>query len=108
VAGKHVVVGASMTKSAGGRLGKRGVADRRGPQTSEGEQVNGRSALTGRPHRAASESGRVRGRNDADRSVPPGSRRERGRDSVCVVVADIWGPPVRRRERARPGWLDWA
>jgi hypothetical protein len=36
VAGKRAAVGASTTESAGRRLGKRGVADRRGPQTSEG------------------------------------------------------------------------
>ena len=38
VAGKRAVVGASMTESAGGRLGKRGVADRQGPRTREGER----------------------------------------------------------------------
>jgi hypothetical protein len=31
MAGKRVVVVASMTESVGRRLGKRGVADRRGP-----------------------------------------------------------------------------
>ena len=41
VAGKHVVVSASMMESVGGRLGKRGVADRRGPRTSKGEWQTG-------------------------------------------------------------------
>jgi hypothetical protein len=34
--GETRVVGASMAECAGGRLGMRGVADRRGPRTSEG------------------------------------------------------------------------
>jgi hypothetical protein len=87
------------------------VADRRGPQTSEGEQANGRLALTGRSHRATSESGRVRGQVGADRSVPPDNGRERGRESARVrtpTIAGRWGPPVRRRGRARslarPSW----
>jgi hypothetical protein len=50
VARNHVVVGVSTTESEGGRLGKRGVTDRRGPQTSEGERVNWRSALTVKSH----------------------------------------------------------
>jgi hypothetical protein len=54
-----------------------GVANRQGSQTSESVWANGRSALTGRSHRAASESGHVRGRVSADRSVPSGSARER-------------------------------
>jgi hypothetical protein len=82
VAGKHAVVDASTMGSASGRLGKGVVADRRGPQASKGERANGQPALTGRSHRAARESGRVRGRIDADRSVPPGSGRERGRESA--------------------------
>jgi hypothetical protein len=49
-------------------------------------------------------SERVRRRIDADRPVPPGSGRERGRGSACTVVTDRWGPPVRRRGRARPDW----
>jgi hypothetical protein len=73
VAEKRAVVGASTTESTGGRLEKRGVADRRGPRTSEGERANGRSALIGRSHRAASESGHEHGRVDANRSGPPGS-----------------------------------
>jgi hypothetical protein len=103
VAGIRTVMGASTTASAGGRLGKGAVADRRGPQTSKGQRANGRSALTGRSHRAASESGRVRGRIGADRPIPLGSGRERGRGSACAVVADRWDPPVRRCGRARPG-----
>jgi hypothetical protein len=103
VAGKHTVLGASTMESAGGRLGKGEVADRWGPQTNEGERANGQSALTGRSHRAASESEHVRGRVGADRLAPPSSRRKRGRESAGTVVADRWGPPVRRRERARPG-----
>jgi hypothetical protein len=43
----------------------RGVADRRGPRTSEGEQQTGGQLLTGRSHRAASESGQERERIDA-------------------------------------------
>jgi hypothetical protein len=41
VDGKRAVVGASTVESAGGRLEKRGVADRRGPRTSKGEQQTG-------------------------------------------------------------------
>jgi hypothetical protein len=41
VAGKRAVVGTSTTESAGRRLGKRGVADRRGPRTSKGEWQTG-------------------------------------------------------------------
>jgi hypothetical protein len=78
VAEKRAVVGASTTESASGRLGKGAMADRRGPQTSEGERANGRSALTVRSHRAASESRRVRGRVGADSSTPPGYEREGG------------------------------
>jgi hypothetical protein len=88
VAGKRAVVGASTMESADGRLGKRRVADRRGPQTSEGERANGRLALTGRSHRATSESGRVRGRVGTDRSVPPGSGRERER--ACADADGRW------------------
>jgi hypothetical protein len=107
VAGKRAAVSASMTESASERLWKGAVASRRGPQTSEDERANGRSALTGRSHRAASESGRVRGRIGVNRLVPPGSGRERG--SPGAVVADRLGPPVRRRGRARGlAGLDWA
>jgi hypothetical protein len=62
VAEKCSVVGASTTESVGKRLGKGAVADRRGPQVSEGKRANGRSALTGRACRVAREDGRVRGR----------------------------------------------
>jgi hypothetical protein len=83
-----------------------GMADRQGPQTSEGEWANGRSALTWRSHQAASETGRVCRRVGADRLIPPGSWRERG---TRAVVADRWGPPVRRCGRARGlAGLDWA
>ena len=106
---RDTVMGASTTESAGGRLGQGVVADRQGSQTSEGEQANDRSALTGRSHRAASESGRVRGRIGADRPVPPSSGRESGRGSACAVMADRWGPPFRRHGRARVlAGLDWA
>jgi hypothetical protein len=84
VAGKRTVVGTSTTKSTGGRLGKRVVADRRGSQTSEGEWANGRSTLTGRSHRAASERGHEHGRVGADRSDPPSSGRERERERACA------------------------
>jgi hypothetical protein len=84
------------------------VADRWGPQASEGERANGWSTLTVSAHRAARENGRVRERIGTDRPVPPGSRRERGRESAWAVVADRWGPPVRRRRRARGlARLDW-
>jgi hypothetical protein len=96
-------VGVSKTESVGGRLGKGVVADRRGPQTSEGERANGQSALTERAHRAARENGRVRERIGADRPIPPGSRRERERVRArSRAIADRWGPPDRRRVRT-PG-----
>jgi hypothetical protein len=79
---KRAVVVASTTESADGRLGKGVVADRWGPQASEGKRVNGRSKLTEGVHRAARANGRVRKRIGADRSVPLGSGRERGR--VCA------------------------
>jgi hypothetical protein len=41
VAGKRGVVGASTTESVGERLGKRGVADRQGQWTSDGERQTG-------------------------------------------------------------------
>jgi hypothetical protein len=73
VAGKRAVMGVSIMESAGRRLGNRVVADRRGPQTSEGKRANGRSALTGRFHRAA------RAGTCADGSAPTGqSHREAG------------------------------
>jgi hypothetical protein len=90
VARKCTVMGASMTGSAGGMLGKRGVADMRGPRTSEGERANRRSALTGRSHRVASDSGHERGRVGADKSGPPGSGRERGRESTCADAGGRW------------------
>jgi hypothetical protein len=83
VVGKHAVVGASMTENAGGRLGKMEVADRQGPRTSEGGQQTCGQMMTGRSHRAASESGHERGRFGAYRSAPLGSKRERGRMSGC-------------------------
>jgi hypothetical protein len=108
VARKRAVVGASMTESADGRLGKRGVADRRGPQTSEGERVNGRSTLTGAPTKKRARAGVC-----ADGSAPTGQPHraagERERVGACAVVADRWGPPVRGRGRARSlAGLDWA
>ena len=66
--------------------------------------VNGRIELTKGVHGAVRENARVRGGIDADRPVPPGSGRARGRGSACTVVTDRWGPPVRRRGRARPDW----
>jgi hypothetical protein len=51
----------------------------------------------------------------ADRPGPPGSVRERGRESARAgtrAVVGWWGPPVRRRGRARglagPSRADWA
>ena len=46
---------------------------------------------------------RVREGIDADRAGPPGSGRERRRESMCVrtrAITGRWGPPVRRRGRA--------
>jgi hypothetical protein len=108
VARKHVVVGASTMESTGERLGKGLVADRRGLQASKGERANGRSALRGRSHRAARESGRVRRWIGTDRSVPPGRGRERGRGSTLArtrAIADRWGLPVRRCGRVHGAWL---
>jgi hypothetical protein len=54
------------------------------------------------------ENGCVHGRISADRPVPPGSGRERGRESARArmrAIADRWGPPVRQREHARAAWL---
>jgi hypothetical protein len=77
--------------------------------------ANGRSTLTGRSHKAASESGHERGWFGADRSSPSGSGRERGRESTRArtrAVAGRWGPPVRRCGRTRvvagPSWANWA
>jgi hypothetical protein len=98
------VVGASKAESMGGRLGKAVVADRSCTEASKGERANGRSALTKRIHRPSRENGRVRKRIGADRMVPPGSGSERGGESTLVrtwAIADRWGPPVRRRGRAR-------
>jgi hypothetical protein len=81
------------------------LADRWGPQASEGERANRRSTLTERAHRIAIEDGRVRERIGTNRSVPLGSGRERGREGVCTVIDDRWGPPpVRRRGCTRLGW----
>jgi hypothetical protein len=68
----------------GGRVGRREVregeeADRWDPRASKGEHENERSALIGQTHRAARGSGRVGKETSADRSVPPGSGRERER-----------------------------
>jgi hypothetical protein len=114
VAGKRVVVGASTTESAGGRLGKRGVADRRGLQISEGERQTGSQMMTGRSHRGASESGHERGRFGIDRSAPLSSERERGKSERTREGADRRRPPVREgwcagaRARARMAGLTWA
>jgi hypothetical protein len=106
MAGKRAVVGTFTTESASGRLGKGGVADKQGLETSDGVRVNGRLALTGRSHRAASESGHVHGRVNADRPVPPGSVRERGRESACAVIADRW-VHLSRDAGTRVVWLGW-
>jgi hypothetical protein len=63
-----------------GRVVREGdLADRWGPQASECEHANGRSALIERAHRAERGSERVRERTDGDKPAPPGSERERGR-----------------------------
>jgi hypothetical protein len=54
-------LGAPMAGCEGRRLGTRGVADRRGRWTSEGAQQTSGQLLTGRSHRASSESGHERG-----------------------------------------------
>jgi hypothetical protein len=80
------------------------VADRWGSWASEGERANGRSALTGRTHRAARENGRFRERIGADRPVPLGSGRERERvPGRCCQV----GPTCQatRGAHAWPGWV---
>jgi hypothetical protein len=69
VAGKHAVVGASTTESAGERLGKRGMADRRvrGPtRVSRKRPVN-----TNRKVPPSSERERLRARTDRRRQVWP-------------------------------------
>jgi hypothetical protein len=85
------------------------VADRWGPRVSEGANVNGRSVLTEQAHWADRVNERMRKRIGADRLVPPGSGRDRGREHADVVDADMWDPPVRRRGRARGlAGLVWA
>jgi hypothetical protein len=95
MAEKRVVMGASTTESVGGRFGKRGVVDRRGPRTSDSERQMGGQMLIGRSHRAASESGYKREWFGADRSTPLGSERERGKSDWAREGADRRGPPVR-------------
>jgi hypothetical protein len=113
VVGKHVVMGASMTESVGGRLWERGVADRRGPWSNEGEWQIGGQMLTWMSHRAASESDHGRGRFDVDRSAPLRSERGRGKSEQAREGTDRWGPPVREGwcagagAHARAG-LTWA
>jgi hypothetical protein len=46
---------------------------------------------------------------DVDRPGPPGSGRERRRKGArprTRALVGRWGPPVRRRGRARPGWAE--
>jgi hypothetical protein len=111
VAEKHVVVDASTTESAGGRLGTRGVADRRGPWISEGERQMGGQLLIERSHRAASE--RPRARTDQRRQVRP-TRQRGGEREECASTrgCDRWGPPVWESWRALAararGWAGWA
>jgi hypothetical protein len=96
----------------GGRLGT--GSDGWGPRGSERGFTNGRSTLTDGVHRAARERMCGCRRIGADRPGPPGSgweRRENAR-ARTRAVAGRWGPPDRRRERARylarPSWADWA
>jgi hypothetical protein len=85
------------------------VADRQGPHASEGERANGRSALIGRTCRAARKNGRARGRIGADRPVPLGSGRERGRECVRVHGLSLTGGVHLLGDAgARAAWLDWA
>jgi hypothetical protein len=83
-------VGASMVKCAGGRLGTRGVADRRGLRTSEGGTAMGGQLLTGRPHRTTRE------RTRAQMSLAPiglAHRAAGGRESARArtwAVAGRW------------------
>jgi hypothetical protein len=76
----------------------------------EGTSANGWPALTERVHRAAGENGRGHGRIGTDGPSPPGSERERGRESTRArmwAVAGRWGPHVRRRGGTRwPGWAE--
>ena len=66
--------------------------------------------LTGRSHRAASESGQERGWFGADKSAPLGSERERGKSERAQEGSDRWGPPVREgwcmgADACGMGWL---
>jgi hypothetical protein len=70
-----------------------------GPRGSERGFANGRSTLTEGVHRAAGENGHKREGIGADRLGPPGSGRERRRESVRArtrAVAGRWGPPIRQ------------
>jgi hypothetical protein len=86
-------VGASMEGCEGGSLGTKGVADGWGPRTSEGAQRTGSQLLTGRSHRAASESGHECGRIGADKLAPPGSEggREKGGRERGLELAPVGG-----------------
>jgi hypothetical protein len=80
------------------------VDDRQGPQASEGERANGLSAVTDGPTEQRERTGAC-----VDGSAPTGRSHwaTGGRESTRAwmrAVADRWGPPVRRRGRARPGW----
>jgi hypothetical protein len=78
------------------------VADRWGPRASEGENVNGRSALTERTHRTERGSGRACEGNGAEKPAPPDRERERARTRA---VADRWDLPVRQSGCTRVAWL---
>jgi hypothetical protein len=80
--------GAHRIERAGERTGS--SADERGPRNRGRESRRACAKETG-----------------TDRTAPPGSERERGRESAYAwtqATADGWGPPVRRHGRARPGW----
>jgi hypothetical protein len=66
--------------------------------------------LTGRSHRAASESGQERGWFGADKSAPLGSERERGKSEQAREGADRREPHVREGVcgSAHVGWVGWA
>jgi hypothetical protein len=69
------------------------VADRKGPQDSEGEHVN--------------ENEHVRERIGADRPVPPGSGWERGRERACMDAASslTGGVHLSGNAGTRVAWL---
>jgi hypothetical protein len=90
-AGKAELTGRSHGAERGSGVcgGTARCVDEAGPRCREGTGARRRRWLapTNRPH------------------WEEGGVRERAREET---VADRWSPPVWRRRRARPYWLDWA